>query len=363
MLKSTSAKITIGIIILTTILLSFVSTFTVYKTRTEFEKVIRQHQLFIRGFNTPVAVVPKGPDIQREFEENLYKTTLLANLVSIFLAMILGYLIARHITKPLYTLTRGIRKLRDEDYKFEIVSDIENEFGEVINEFNTLIQKLDQSEKLRQELITDISHDLKTPLTSISIQVEGIRDGVFEPTEDRLVSIQDQVKKLNILIDELREYAKVRSKTVSLNISEVNIYDLVERLVQSFKEDLKKVKINFENKIDQELVIEVDKKLLERCINNLLDNAIKYSKAENIIISGNNSQLIFEDNGIGINEEDSALIFERFYRVDKSRNKNSGGLGLGLAIVKDIITAHGWGIEVGKGTNDKGTRFIIKFSS
>ncbi|MBD3362801.1 hypothetical protein GF362_03720 [Candidatus Dojkabacteria bacterium] len=357
MFKSTSSKIILGIVAVTSAILMFVSTVTIYRTEKELGRFIENRPILFK-------ILRKAPDpaavkLEREFKRNLYTTITFANILGFGLAVIAGTIIAKQITKPLSELEKGIKKLKKNKYKFKLKHTDVEEFDIVIDEFNNLIKELDRVEKLRQDLVSDVSHELKTPLTSILGQLEGILDQLFDPDPKRIKTIKKQVERLSEMVEKLQDYTRIRSKTADLKLQNIKIHKIFSEVENMYSQQLKNKNIRFVCNIDTDLTIRTDKLLLLRVITNLIDNAIKYSGGNEIICKADKEKIVIEDNGIGIDEKHLDLIFERFYRVEKSRSRKTGGLGLGLSIVKEIVEAHGWEIHAERVKNNNGVRFII----
>ncbi|WP_342599772.1 HAMP domain-containing sensor histidine kinase [Psychrobacillus sp. FSL H8-0483] len=295
-------------------------------------------------------------------------------LLFLFIVIIglLNYLVSRSIILPISILTNGAHRIKSGDLSFEIKATSNDEIGQLNRSFEEMRIKLKESvnlqlqyEENRKELLSNISHDLKTPITSIIGYVEGIKDGVAntpEKTDKYLSIIHLKAKDMDSLIDELFLFSKLdlKKEPFSFEIIELNQYmrDYVEELHLELLQDGIKIEFDLMHK---PMYVAADREKLKRVMVNLINNCVKYMDKvqKNITISlieGNNDITIkITDNGQGI--EPSALphIFNRFYRAEQSRNSQTGGSGLGLAIAKQIIVEHGGEIwatsELGKGTN------------
>ncbi len=208
----------------------------------------------------------------------------------------------------------------------------------------TEIRKL---EMMRRDFVANVSHELKTPLTSIKGFVETLLEGAIEDKENSrqfLNIIQDHAERLNSLINDLLDLSYVESKEAKLNLAEFNFKDLLAQVVLGVKAQLKKKGIEFKDELPAS-TIKADKAKLEQVLINLIVNAIKFNKEKGFIRVysedlGDKIKIVVEDSGLGIPEKDISRIFERFYRVDKARSRELGGTGLGLSIVKHIVELH-----------------------
>lgn len=215
----------------------------------------------------------------------------------------------------------------------------------------TEIRKL---EKIRSDFVANVSHELKTPLTSIKGFVETLLEGALEDKQDCrhfLQIIQDNANRLDSLINDLLDLSYLESKAVSLEKNEVKIKDLVEDILAGFNSQLKKKNITAKSDLPRDLVIKADKDKIGQVLVNLIDNAIKFNRENGTIRIyseelGDKIKFFVEDSGIGIPPKDIPRIFERFYRVDKARSRELGGTGLGLSIVKHIIELHAGLVDV-----------------
>jgi len=221
----------------------------------------------------------------------------------------------------------------------------------------TEIRKL---ETVRRDFVANVSHELKTPLTSIKGFVETLLEGALEDKENSrhfLEIIRNHSNRLDNLINDLLSLSYMESKEVSLKFAEINLKNLVEEVLSGFKAQLAKKTIEVKNKLPQDLTVKADKDRIEEVLTNLIDNAIKFNKEKGFIrIYAEDSRFVVEDSGIGIPNKDISRIFERFYRVDKARSRELGGTGLGLSIVKHIVELHGGSVGV-ESTEGFGSKF------
>jgi two-component system phosphate regulon sensor histidine kinase PhoR len=229
------------------------------------------------------------------------------------------------------------------------------------------ITLLKEFERLRTEFVANVSHELKTPLTSILGFVETLKEGGIDDPENRmkfLQIIETQSKKLHALIEDLLLLSKIESAKEPLRLEEVDVERLFEKMKDVFLPILKEKNIQMQMVSPAKTVrVNAEASSLERALSNLIDNALKYNRSNGLVtlqaLDGAKSVVLeVRDTGIGIEPEDLARVFERFYRADKSRSRESGGTGLGLSIAKHIVERHGGRIEV-QSTPGKGSTFSI----
>jgi two-component system sensor histidine kinase BaeS len=251
-------------------------------------------------------------------------------LVAIGTPLLFGLLAARYVTKPLGEFTWAINSIKRNDYQVRLADSGIYEFDRVFGQFNELFERLRDEETLRKNLISDTSHELNTPITALIGQLEGMKSGIIQSDSVHIDLLLDQANRLNDTSQRLVEYARIQSQTLRLEIDDIDIGNLVAEIAREYEHSLHGAR--------------ADKKLLKQLLINLLQNAMRYSKGNAIAISYDGHRLRIHDNGQGIPSQSLQHIFERFYRVDTSRSRDTGGLGLGLAIVKEIVDAHQWHI-------------------
>ena len=297
------------------------------------------------------------------FLKEINKVITSIGIVMVLITIFIAILISNNISKPVEVVSNMANLIGGGDYdnKIDYDSNIV-EIDMLIKSINNLSSKLEEQENLRKRLTTDISHELRTPLTSIQTHLEAMIDGIWEPDTERLNSVNEEVIRLTNLVNQLQNLAKFDSEKSKLNLAKVNVKNLIMNVVYNNQGKALEKNINIECDLES-IDSYLDKDKISQVIVNLLSNAIRYTNnGGKIFISlykeNNNLKIQFKDNGIGIPKENIKYIFERFYRVDESRSKNTGGIGVGLTIVKSIIDLHQGTIEVRSEVN-KGSEFIV----
>ncbi|MBV7274209.1 HAMP domain-containing histidine kinase [Clostridium sp. PL3] len=283
----------------------------------------------------------------------------------------------KRILKPIESLKIGVEQISQGNYEVRVKKDVYNEIGILIDEFNKMAEKLQQGENLKREyeenrkaLIANISHDLKTPITSINGYVEALLDGVATSpatVDNYLKTIRNNIEYINRLIDDLFLFSKLDMQKLDLKFEEVSIKPFMQDMMEEFSFILKEKNINFSfiDKVEENLKVNIDGKRIYQTIRNIIGNAVKYGCEKNLIISieltreENHIRIDISDNGPGISEDKLPYVFDRFYRIDKERTKDLMSTGLGLAIAKELIEAHGGNISVSS-TFGKGSTFTLK---
>lgn len=280
-------------------------------------------------------------------------------ILTIFLtAFIIVYWMYKSLLNPLNTLRIATNKIKDGNLNFSIQTDAKDEIGMLCEDFEEMRKKLKesieeriQSEEDMRELISNISHDLKTPLTAIKGYAEGIMDGVAdtpEKVDKYLRTISTKAGDMTTLVEELSIYSKIDCNNVPYTFVNINLDNFFNDCIEELSLDLelKDIEMSYFNYTDSHMAVAVDAEQLKRVVNNIIGNSVKYIGGKGIINvrikdAGNEIQIEVEDSGKGIDQRDLPYIFDRFYRTDASRNSSQGGSGLGLAIAKKIIEDHG----------------------
>lgn len=285
---------------------------------------------------------------------------------------LLTYYVSKSIIQPISELSTAARRISEGDLEYSVKSNKKDELGELSNNFETMRLKLKEAEQAqtvyetnRQELIAQISHDLKTPLTSIKGYVQGIQDGVAntpEKLEHYTETIYQTANDMNELIDELFLYSKLDLQQEKLQLEKVDLYAFFVDFIDEMSFFLKKKngRANLSAEKTENYIVVADREKLKRVVLNIIQNSMKYMKKVpkqlQVSLESTENEVIVEikDNGSGIEKADIPFIFDSFYRTDASRNSETGGSGLGLSIVKKIIQAHDGSVWA-KSLLDEGT--------
>ncbi|SCY32374.1 sensor histidine kinase [Alkaliphilus peptidifermentans] len=320
---------------------------------------IYQHDFFFDDSSKGSVFMITNVEPMMRSMQNFINMLMISTVVILILTNgTLTYLVAGSIVKPLNKLKTSANRIREGDLDFEININSKDEIGELSNAFEEMRKRLKESldtqfqyEENRKELFTNISHDLKTPITTIKGYVEGIKDGVADTPhkiEKYINTIYTKTVDVDRLIDDLFLFSKLDLSKLPLHLNRINISKYMVDLLEELNFDLEKknVMMNYENQVASSTFVLVDVMQLKRVIVNVIENAVKFmDKSEgiiNFIVNQKDDYILFEirDNGQGISKDKLPYIFDRFYRADPSRNSLIGGSGLGLAIAKKIIEEH-----------------------
>ena len=282
-----------------------------------------------------------------------------ALVILLFTALSVGLWIYRSIAAPLLNLKKATHNIKEGNLDFELEVEGNDEFSELCQDFEEMRRRLKESaeEKIlldreNKELISNISHDLKTPITAVKGYVEGIMDGVAdtpEKMERYIKTIYNKTNEMDHLINELTFYSKIDTNRIPYTFSKLNVEDYFGDCAEEVGLELetRNIELVYANYVEQDVLVIADGEQIRRVIHNIISNAIKYMEKDRKIIQirvkdvGDFIQVEVEDNGKGIASKDLTHVFDRFYRTDVSRNSSKGGSGIGLSIVKKIIEDHG----------------------
>lgn len=306
------------------------------------------------------------PEITKT-RSNIISYFLIATVISVALELIALFIITKEITEPIRELEKMTKQMAAGNFKVKIQSRSNDEVGELVNSYNAMAEALGNLDMMRNDFIASISHELRTPMTSIGGFIDGILDGVIpaEKQEHYLQIVKGEIARMNALVNDLLNMARLQSGKVELDLLPCSLEELLRNTALKLKPiiDEKEIQIVFDIKTKNCEVL-VDRPSIERVLINLIQNAVKFTNPGGIVTlhsepdGKNKVRITVEDTGSGIAREEIPFIFEKFYKADKSRGLDKKGTGLGLAIVKNILSAHGQEIHV-ESTVGKGSRFIF----
>ena len=304
--------------------------------------------------------------ISRDFIPMLSELWLTA-VIACFFGLCLTAFTALRITKPLRDLAQAAQRLASGDMtaKVRVFAHADDEIGEVALAFNSMVDALSETEEARKAFVANVSHELRSPITSIAGYLQGILDGTIPPEEEKhyLQVVYDETNRMKRLINDLLNLSRIESGTVPLNPIDFNINELIRRVLIKFEGRLDEKEMDVELEFAAEpLYVHADTDRIEQVVSNLVDNAIKFCGSYGKVtfrthIDSDRCYVEIEDDGAGIAANDLPHIFDRFYTVDKAHTSGKG-TGLGLPIVRQILLSHGQDITVAS-EEGKGTRFTF----
>jgi len=290
----------------------------------------------------------------RKFEDS--QGLFIISLIIIFISVTsLNYYLVRWLFRPLRLLDEGVKQIGEGNFDFQLNNTRKDELGELATAFNHMTEKISNMMKQKEQLLMDVSHELRSPMTRIKLALE------FISNDKSKTSIQDDLQEMESMITELLESARLSNPNSALDKHKINLNRFLDSIAKYYEDSSPAVIFN---KPRSDYSINIDSDRIQTCLRNIINNALKYSacQEEPVEITLQQSQnkifISITDFGDGIPLQDQAHIFEPFYRVDKSRNSNTGGYGLGLNLCKKIIKAHAGEIIV-KSTPGSNTRFTL----
>lgn len=284
-------------------------------------------------------------------------------VLSLILSFLYGSVMAKRLSTPISRVITTAQMISKGYFNDRITEPSSTkETAQLTETINNLAETLENQEVLRKRLTADVAHELRTPLATLQSHMEAMIDGIWNPDAERLKSCHEEIMRINRLVGDLDKLAKYESENPILTKTSFDVSELIRHIIQNFENDFvnKDIEISF---IGENEIVYADKDKISQVIINLLSNAQKYTQQGGVVevaVKGaaNVTEITVKDNGKGIPQEDLPLIFERFYRADKSRNRLTGGAGIGLTITKAIVDAHKGKIQVNSKV-DEGTEFII----
>lgn len=305
-------------------------------------------------------------DQELELMGALNKSLLLIGAIALSGIVILGILIARAVSRPINSMIQVARKIADGEYGVQAeeargMSEMQHMIGAI----NEMSLKLEQEEKQKRQITADVAHELRTPLTNLQSHMEAMIDGIWEPTSLRLLSCHAEILRLVKIVEQLQELYSLENRDRELNQTNFNFQLLCDEIFHDFEIQSNNKHIRLLADIQPDETLYADYCRIKQCMVNLLSNALAYTPEGGLVtvtyktVSGNWGVITVEDNGTGVPPEELPYLFERFYRVDKSRSKKTGGMGIGLSITRAIVEKHGGRIYA-ENREGGGTRFVIK---
>ena len=294
------------------------------------------------------------------------RTLLVVGLIAGAFGVVGVLLMARKLLAPIHDLTNAAVKLGQGDLTQRVNVTGRDEIGQLGMTFNSMAQALQVSEDQRRNLISDVAHELRTPLSNMQGYVEAVRDGLLDPNSSTMRTLHEQTLQLTGLVEDLRILAQVDSGNLVLNLDYVRVDEILRELADSFRPVMESKAVGFSLVITEEIpIVYADRLRLTQIFSNLIDNAATYTQTGGKVsvsagLSGSWIEIVVSDTGEGISAEGLERIFDRFYREDQSRNRSTGGSGLGLAITKQLVEAQSGTIKATSRLG-VGSSFEVKF--
>jgi two-component system, OmpR family, sensor histidine kinase BaeS len=285
------------------------------------------------------------------FQRGQYRASWMIGLAALLLAALLAIWLARTLLTPVHRIAKATHALAKGDYATRVATDAQDELGQLSRDFNRLAVVLERNESMRREFVADVSHELRTPLAIIRGELEALEDGVRRFDNEALKSLQMEVATLSKLIEDLYQLSLADLGSMAYRKVDLDLGKLLADTIEAFQERLRKADIACELQLPPATVtMHADESRLHQLFVNLIENSLRYTDAGGRLCigctpAGQNVVIDLKDSAPGVDAQNLPRLFERFYRVESSRNRISGGAGLGLAICRAIVEAHGGHIE------------------
>lgn len=298
-----------------------------------------------------------------EFREKSYQAMIFAAFIAMAISVVVGVLFSRALVSPIRRIMNTAKALKEGDYSARTGMKGTDEIARLGNMFDAMADSVEQNRKLERRLVTDVAHELRTPLMAIQSTVEAMIDGVFEPDAERLETLNSEVRRLSRLVDALLKLSRLESRTKPIERQKVDLTEMLSAVVATHQAYINEEGLNLEFEYDPHVYVYGDADLLRQATANLISNAVRYTpEGGTITITARKGELMGQisvrDTGIGLTPEEAKMVFQRFWRADSGRARATGGLGVGLSVVKEIVDQHNGWVRV-EGRPNEGACFTV----
>lgn len=298
-----------------------------------------------------------------QFRSNSYKAVIIATIIAVVLAAIIGLLFSKGLVVPIKRITATAKELEEGDLDARTKMHGNDEISQLGEAFDDMADSIQRDREFERRLTTDVAHELRTPLMGIQATTEAILDGVFEPDAERLNAISSETMRLKRLVEALLNLSRLENGATPFNETKIDLVELIAGLAMSHEALLEDAGLHLVFEADEDVVVDGDADMLRQATANLISNAVRYNKPDGMVTLGVHKNdgwaaISVTDTGIGLSPEDKQKVFSRFWRAEAARDRASGGLGVGLAVVKELVDYHNGRIEV-ESVLDEGTTFIM----
>ena len=298
-----------------------------------------------------------------DFRDNSYRAMIFAAIIAMIIATVVGAFSSRMLVAPIKKITKAAKALKEGDYSARTGMKGTDEIARLGNMFDLMADSVEKNRKLERRLVTDVAHELRTPLMAIQSTVEAMIDGVFKPDAERLETLNSEAQRLSRLVDALLKLSRLESRTKPIECKKLDLTEMLSAVVQTHQAYIKDAGLHLEFEYDPHVYVFGDADLLRQATANLISNAVRYTpEGGTITIKAHKGdlmgQIIVKDTGIGLTPEEAKMVFQRFWRADSGRARSTGGLGVGLSVVKEIVDQHNGWVRV-EGRPNEGACFTM----
>ena len=302
-------------------------------------------------------------ELENDFRNAVNSALMIAGVVAVVTSIGVSWFVSQRIVNPIRSLVMLSHRIAGGDYEQRLQLDTHDELAELIDSFNRMATALADTETMRMRLLGDVTHELKTPLTSIKGYMEGLQDGVLPATPETFQLIHREADRLQRLVQDLQELSRVEAGEIPMRITLIHLQEVVSSVAEQLRPQFAEKNISLLLDVPEALpTVKADVDRTAQILTNLLGNALQYTESGGTVKvraehNGSYIRIAVIDTGIGLAGEDLRQIFQRFYRVDKSRSRSSGGSGIGLTVAKHLVEAQGGEISARSEGISKGSQF------
>ncbi len=298
-----------------------------------------------------------------EFRDRSYQAMLTAAIIAIALASVIGYFFARSLVRPIKRMTDTAVAIKEGDLTARTNMEGEDEISQLGQTFDAMAAAVERDRKLERRLTTDVAHELRTPLMAIQATVEAMVDGVLPVDEQRLMTVDSEVMRLSRLVDSLLKLSRLENRSNPNKQELVDVGEVVAGIIATHEAYVAESGLTLTYHADENVIIMGDPDLIRQATANLISNSVRYTDEGGCISvrvrrGESMAKIAVQDTGIGLTPEEARMVFERFWRADSGRDRESGGLGVGLTVVKEIVERHNGWVQV-EGRKGEGACFTI----
>ena len=299
----------------------------------------------------------------QEFSSNSYQAMVFATVLAIVLASCIGFLFARALVRPINRMASTARAIKEGDLTARTGIQGEDEIARLGMTFDQMADSIERDRKLERRLTTDVAHELRTPLMAIQATVEAMVDGVFEPTEERLETVNSEVQRLSRLVDAILKLSRLENRSTPMKREPLDVGDLIGSIISTHEAYVNESGLKLVYEVERGVRVCGDADMIRQATANLISNAVRYTpEGGTITVSVSTDDdmcaIAVRDTGIGLSPDEAKMVFSRFWRADAGRTRERGGLGIGLSVVKEIVDRHNGRVLV-EGEKGKGACFTI----
>ncbi len=299
----------------------------------------------------------------QEFRDKSYQAMIIASIMAIVLASVLGYFYARRIERPIKRITNVALAVREGDLTVRVNLEGDDEIARLGQTFDSMMGAIERDRKLERRLTTDVAHELRTPLMAIQSTVEAMVDGVLPVDEERLTTVDNEVMRLSRLVGSLLKLSRLENRSNPIKKEVVDVGAVVSDIIATHEAYVLDSGLSLSFESDPNVYVLGDPDMIRQATANLISNAVRYTDEGGSIVvtvrrDHDMASISVRDTGIGLSPEEAQMVFERFWRADLGRDREKGGLGVGLTVVKEIVERHNGWVQV-EGVKGQGACFTI----